>query len=168
MRLDPSRAVKATVLAIWTAVFAWLWIRGATIYVGPRTSWVVPFGTVALAGCTVLAVLGAFGDQTAARRPSLRELCGYAVLLAPVVAVVVVDSPQLGANVANRKAGVELSVDDLPSGNGALDLMTFVVASQDPAVAKQLGLDRGGRRVAFPGILTKRGAAMVDVTRFEI
>jgi uncharacterized repeat protein (TIGR03943 family) len=165
---DPRRVVRAAVVGIWTAVFAWLWIDdAATIYVGPRTAWIVPAGTIALAVCTAAALFGAFRSGNGPR-PSLRELAGYAVLLLPVAAVLVVDSPRLGANAADRKGDIELSVDDLPAADGALDLEAFAVASDDPEIAEKLGLDKSGRAVAFPGMITRQDGSTLDLTRFRI
>jgi uncharacterized repeat protein (TIGR03943 family) len=161
--------VRVAVLAIWTATFVWLWVDGATIYVGPRTAWIVPFGTIALGICTAVAAWSAVTKQRARARPSLRDLAGFAVLLAPIVAVLLVDSPQLGANAAQRKGQIELSVDDLPANDGkTLDLVSFVAASQDPDVAQELGLDESARPVAFPGIVTGREDSELEVTRFKI
>lgn len=161
--------MRLAVLATWTATFAWLWVDGATIYVGPRTSWIVPFGTIALGACTAVALWSAVTERGARTRPSLRDLAGYAVLLAPVIAVLIVDSPQLGANAAQRKGQVEISVDDLPANDGkTLDLVSFVAASQDPDVAQELGLHESARPVAFPGIVTGRQDSELEVTRFKI
>jgi uncharacterized protein DUF1980 len=168
--VDSNRFLRALVLGVWTAVFAWLWIdNAATIYVGPRTAWVVPLGTVALGFCTAVVFFGALSGRGSAARPSLRELAGYAILLAPVVAILVVDSPQLGANAANNKADVKLSVDELPANDGGvLDLVAVAAATEDPEIAKALGVNEGKRPTAFPGIVTRVNGPMLEVTRFKI
>jgi hypothetical protein len=167
-RVDPRGAVRAAVLGMWAALFAWLWIDdAAAIYVGPRTSWIVPLGTIALTACATIALAGAFDGRTGPR-PSPLELAGHAVLLAPILVVLVVDSPQLGASAASRKAGFELSIADLPDGRGDLDLVAVASANADPEIARALHVDRPGRRAAFLGIVTKREGAALEVTRFKI
>jgi hypothetical protein len=119
--------------------------------------------------CTAVALWSAVAERGARTRPSLRDLAGYAVLLAPVIAVLIVDSPQLGANAAQRKGQIEVSVDELPENDGkTLDLVSFVAASQDPEIARELGLDERARPVAFPAIVTRREASEIEVTRFKI
>jgi uncharacterized repeat protein (TIGR03943 family) len=114
------RATRAAAVGVWALFFAWLWLSGeAARYLGPRTRWVVVFGAFALAGALAaqLARLR-YGSGS----PSRRDVAGLAVLIAPVLAVVVVPEPQLGALAASKKATTQ----------GAIALGSLAVPGPEP------------------------------------
>jgi putative membrane protein len=91
------------VLLAWTAFFSWLYLSGQmTRYLGPRTYWVVPFGAIGL-GLAALAHLATLRTDKP-RRLSWGEVGGYVVLLLPMLVVLAVPKPDLGALAASRKA----------------------------------------------------------------
>jgi uncharacterized repeat protein (TIGR03943 family) len=86
----------------WTAFFAWLYFSGQmSRYLGPRTYWVVPFGAIALGLATLAHLFTLRSDNP--RRPSWGEAAGWIVLLLPMLAILAVPSPDLGALAASRK-----------------------------------------------------------------
>jgi uncharacterized repeat protein (TIGR03943 family) len=98
------RSARLLVLAAWSGVFAWLWLTGEVArYLGPRTSWVVPFGAVALGLAT--AVYGSYSERGPDARRSLTggEVAGTMAMLAPVVVVFVMAHAALGSLAASRK-----------------------------------------------------------------
>jgi putative membrane protein len=100
--LDLRRVGRTFVLTAWTAFFAWLYFSGQmSRYLGPRTYWVVPFGAIAL-GLATLAHLFTLRSERP-RRPSWGEIGGWIVLLVPMLAILAVPSPDLGALAASRK-----------------------------------------------------------------
>jgi len=99
------RLVHALPLLAWSGFLAWLWLSGSVVrYVGPRTSWVVPFGAVVL-GLVGLAQLFALCRR---RHPDGRlrrsEALGALVLVLPVIAVLAAPTAELGAYAARKKA----------------------------------------------------------------
>jgi uncharacterized repeat protein (TIGR03943 family) len=98
------RSARLVVLAVWSLAFVWLWSTGEVArYLGPRTSWVVPFGAIALGLATV--AYGSYSERGPdARRPLSRgETAGTVAMLAPVVVVFVMAHAALGSLAASRK-----------------------------------------------------------------
>jgi uncharacterized repeat protein (TIGR03943 family) len=113
LHIAPARFARAVALLAWAAFFDWLWLSGEwTRYVGPRTSWVVPFGAIAL---TVAAVgyLATVRSPTSARL-GVRELAALAVLVAPILLVSVVPSPSLGSYAVERKEDTQTARETAP------------------------------------------------------
>jgi uncharacterized repeat protein (TIGR03943 family) len=98
-----GRIARTVVLLVWASFFAYLWLTGEmTRYLGPRTYWVVPFGMATLVGAAAIHV--ATLRSRSPRKLSPGQIGGLSVLLIPIVAVVVVPRPDLGALAASRKA----------------------------------------------------------------
>lgn len=171
MRWDRRRLLHAAVLLAWAAFFGYLWASGKqTEFIGRRTSWIVPFGTVALTVCGLARLAGARGRRASMPRVALGELSASAFFLTPILAVLMVPSPQLGANAANRKGALKAhlrSADLHQAANAPIGLQQIVGGNIDAATRRQVGA-RPGRAARVDGIVTKVGATSIDVTRFQI
>jgi uncharacterized repeat protein (TIGR03943 family) len=172
MTRPPAQALRAGTLLVWGSVLGWLWLSGhAANYIGSRTSWVVPFGTVALLACGAAALLATRtrtgGDATAAAG----DWWGSALLVSPIVAVLLIPSPQLGASAAHRKASAmqaRAQIARVHSSPGRpITLMEIVGGNVDPDTRAQVGA-REGREAGIDGVVTKVTRDRIDVTRFQI
>lgn len=122
MNIDTGRALRAAVLTAWAIFLAYLRISGdMTRYLGPRTYWVVTFGTVILGGAAI-AHMATLRTRAESRRPTRGDLASVAALLIPIVAVMMIPSAELGALAASRK---------LSSGGGG-EVGAFAPAAPDP------------------------------------
>lgn len=178
MKLDPIRAVRALALLAWAAFFDWLWLSGgAPTFVGPRTAWVVPFGAIVL---TLAALAYAVGVRRAPRgpRPSPRELLGILALITPILAVLAVPNPSLGALAVEQKKSsrapiappsesVENTVD-LAASSPDRALLSVSLADSDPQYANIYGV-YDGVRVEIVGLVSQQAVgprAPFEVARF--
>jgi putative membrane protein len=156
--VDARRVARFAVLLAWAGFFAWLRASGEiTRYIGPRTYWVVSFGGVTLA----LAALGnllAIRTRGATRPLSFGEMGGMVVLAAPIMAVALVPSAQLGALAASRKAisGLASSTSLIPSAHDAskgVSVVDIHYASESPEYAESMGIS-DGYRIDLLGFVT--------------
>jgi uncharacterized repeat protein (TIGR03943 family) len=96
-------------LLVWAAFFAWLWVSGEmSRYLGPRTYWVVPFGGVAL-GIAAILHLATLRTARPGDRLSAGDVGTALMLVAPLVAVAIVPSADLGSLAASRKSTTGVS-----------------------------------------------------------
>lgn len=178
MKIDPSRLARALTFLAWAGFFDWLWLSGAaSSYVGPRTTWVVPFGAVVL---TVSAVAYLAGVRTAVPGPRLSpaELLGLLALLAPILAVVVVPDPSLGALAVERKQSARAPVPppspedrvyDVAESDPGNALLSVALADADPKYADTYGVYDGARIELF-GLVSRQAAAPgapFELSRFQ-
>lgn len=172
--MNPRRLVRALVLALWAGFFSWLVISGEmTRYLGPRTYWVAWFGAIVLAGAALVHV----GTLTrgGTDRPTAGELSGLAVMLIPILAIVAVPEPDLGALAAAQKAtGVGAVSSSLPrppaTKPGKIDFAEIYYASESAEYADAVGI-RDGTGVKLVGFVThpKRGPeGTFSLTRFYV
>ena len=172
--MNPRIALRGTVLAIWAGFFLWLGVSGeVTRYLGPRTYWVVWFGTSIL----VLAALShAFSLRTGDSEPIRRsDMAGAVLLLVPLVALIAVPSPDLGALAAGRKStGLSSFAASAPSAAnavpGKLDFAEIHYASESGEYAAAIGA-REGAEVELLGFVTHPKRApqgTFALTRFYI
>lgn len=167
------RLIRGLVLALWAAFFWWLAIGGEMIrYLGPRTYWVAWFGAIVLTGAALAHL--ATVTKGAPMPPSTREIWGVAVLLIPILAVVAVPEPDLGALAAARKTtGVSGLTSSLPRPEakpGKIDLAEIFFASQSSEYANAVGITTG-TKVELLGFVThpKKGPeGTFSLTRFYI
>lgn len=176
MRLDSRRAARTVVLLVWTGFFVYLWASGEmSRYLGPRTYWVVPFGAVVL-GIATLAHLQALRSP----RPSgisAAEAAGLTVLLVPILAILVVPAPSLGAQAAAKKnaaAGGVAAVGQVvpPAGQTGRDpsFIDIHYAAESEEYAAAIGVAEG-RAVELTGFVTHPGNApegTFALTRFYV
>jgi putative membrane protein len=174
MTLD-SRNLRTLVLLSWSGFLLWLWISGETVrYLGPRTEWLVPFGALALAAAAVVHVrFGAPNGSSA--RLSIGETAGYAALLLPILAGLLLGGTQLGALAASKKLmarGIDPSaLAELAARNASeLSFLQVDVAGHNPQFASENGIEPG-RSVRLEGFVLhrpKRPHGTFELARFYI
>jgi len=133
---------------------------------------VVPFGAVVLVGAAILAGLAARG---APRRAGARETAGLLILLSPMLALLAVPSPDLGALAVSRKSGpggvpALGSAPPPRSPTGPLSVVDLQEASRSAEYAQRRGV-RDGRRVELLGFVSRapdRAGGAFDLARFSI
>jgi uncharacterized repeat protein (TIGR03943 family) len=155
---DPHRIARAVVLAVWTSFFAWLLVTGEVYrYIGLRTHWVVVFGAVILSVATVAQLL----SLRSSHRPApltAREVAGLALMLCPILVVLMIPAPSLGALAASTKStGGILSSDALipsaPRGGEDVSFIDIHFASASERYAAEAGIS-DGYRVELTGFVT--------------
>jgi uncharacterized repeat protein (TIGR03943 family) len=157
MTLDWVKLVRGGALLGWAAFFDWLWLSGrAGDYVGPRTSWVVPFGGIVLTVSAVLYLRGA-RRAGAARAPSAGDLLGLVALFAPLLLVAAAPSSSLGALAVDRKrsSGDQLAAVSRLDAKKQLSLYDIAGANASTQYASDHGI-REGVRVDFDGLVSGR------------
>ena len=169
----PARPARALVLIAWAGFFVSLWMVGdSDRYLGPRTTWVVPFGAITLS----LAAVG-YGLLTLKGRPSRplarTELLGHLALILPILAVLVVPRAELGAQAARKKdtnrgvAVAELAKAKRAAAKAAvaaanekeiskIDFLSIASVTSDPGYAGYIGV-KPGTRVQFLGFAVTTG-----------
>jgi uncharacterized repeat protein (TIGR03943 family) len=171
-RLDGGRLLRAVVLAAWAAFFAYLYVSGEiSRYLGPRTYWVVPFGAAALGGAAA-AHFFTLRTERGSSGLRLREILGHAVLLAPVIAVLAVPAPELGALAAGKKstggglAGVSSIVPPDPSGR-EVSFLEIHYANESQEFADAMGIV-DGYDISLAGFVSRAEAGTFELTRFYV
>jgi len=157
------RSARLIVLVAWSGLFCWLWVTGEVArYLGPRTSWVVPFGALALAAAAIL--YGAWSDAgpDSRRRLSVGEAAGTAAMLAPVLVVLVMAHAALGSLAASRKLasrGIEPSrLEAVLSSHAAeVSFLELRTAEEHPDYAADNAI-RAGRQVMLTGFVLRPAA----------
>jgi putative membrane protein len=168
---DAPRLARAIVFFAWAIFFGFLWVSGeVTRYLGPRTQWVVAFGTVALTIAFVAHVL--FVRRGEALRLSVGQTLGYLLTVVPIAVVVVAPDADLGASAASRKL-VGSEVGQVQVGipadrSGPLSFIEINLASRSAEYAQAVGVEIG-EPVELVGFVTDGGSAGVfRLTRFYI
>jgi uncharacterized repeat protein (TIGR03943 family) len=173
----PARPLRAAILVVWAGFFLALWVGGdADRYLGPRTTWVVPFGAITLSLAAIgygLLTLRDLGDGSRKRLTTL-ESVSYFALLIPIFAVFIAPRAELGAQAARKKstnaslAAVELGEDRRASAQAAasaaaandqvakIDFLSLASVTTDPGYAKDIGV-KAGTRVRFIGFVVRTG-----------
>ena len=163
------RVLRAIVIAVWAVFFGWLLLSGEVDrYIGPRTQWVIVFGTAAL------TVVGA-GMVLSLRRTkerSIGSVLGVAAMLLPIVAVLVVPKPSLGSLAASLKlsGGPVVSLRPEPVGAGdEIGFREIEYASESSEYAAASGIV-DGLEVELTGFVShhETGEANFTLTRFAI
>lgn len=160
------RLLRLFALGLWTLLFWWLWLSGESVrFVGPRTWWVVPLGAVGLAVTTIGTAFSRTSDEVARPAGAIAALA----LLGPVLMLVLVPSPRLGAAAAaNATAGGGAGGLIPPAGDGELSIRDIEYASTDLDYAAALGVAEGGE-VDLIGFATHpEGSDGYSLTRFEM
>ena len=174
MTLD-RRSVRILVLLTWSGFLVWLWASGETVrYLGPRTTWLVPFGAIALA---LAAILYARAPASAEPSPRLgrAELVGFAALILPIVAGMLLANTQLGALAASKKLtsrGIDpTALAELAARNGSgLSFLQLKVAEHNAKFAGDNDI-RPGKEVRLLGFVAKspgRSRSSFELARFYI
>lgn len=171
-----SLVPRTMVLGLWAGFLAWLWIANEiSRYLGPRTYWVVPFGALVLGAAAVAHVIVLVGRRDGAgAKTSIGDTVGLVVLLIPLVAVIAIPEPSLGALAASRKSagtgvGALGSFAPAPDPEGEVEFIDIHFASQSEDYAARAGIVEG-TEVDLTGFVTHRdaGAATFRLTRFYV
>lgn len=171
-RWSPTRLLTAGALAVWAGLFWFLILTDRTsLYLSPRTDWVVPVGAV-------LLTVAAIGRVASARVPTAerirnRDVFGVVFIAAPVVVVLALPPAALGAFAASRRssfvgAGVVSSSEDIASGELSLIDVAGALRSDE---GKHALIQRAGSDVSFVGFVVREGGMPADefhLTRFLI
>lgn len=168
MRLDWHRVARGSVLLAWGGFFCYLELAGrATSYVGPKTAWVITAGAFGLPLCA-LAHLARVRVLTPVPAPSVRELGGLGVLLAPLAFALVIPAPTLGAlAVANKRSAQAAPPLDVPI-RGPVRLFEIAWAAGSPRYAAQNHLT-AGKAVDFTGFVSRTlPGGSVELSRFYV
>ena len=132
MKVDWTRILRGTGLVAWAVFFDYLWISGRSVdYVGPRTTWVVAFGAIALTGASILYVSGLLTrDETT--RPTARELGRLVIILSPIALAAAAPSVTLGAQAVDQKRTADgaTSLARLEAYDGTVRLYELAAAMQ--------------------------------------
>jgi uncharacterized repeat protein (TIGR03943 family) len=169
------RGVRTLVLIIWSGFLLWMWLTGETVrYLGPRTSWLVPFGALALALAAVIWIRAPHDDEPP-RRLSLAETLGFAALLLPVAFALLLSTTQLGAMAASKKLtarGIDPSaLASLASKNAAtVGFVQIQVAEHNKKFADESGIHAGStvRLLGFVSKAPTSKGAPFELSRFYI
>jgi uncharacterized repeat protein (TIGR03943 family) len=167
--VDWTRVLRGTGLVAWAVFFDYLWLSGRSVdYVGPRTTWVVAFGAIALTAASLLYVTGLVTREETSR-PTGRELRRLVVILAPIALAVTAPSVTLGAQAVEQKRAADgaTSLARLEGYEGSVRLYDLAAASYSPQWAVERGIE-GGLRVAFDGFVSKvrDDGETVELSRF--
>jgi uncharacterized repeat protein (TIGR03943 family) len=166
MNWDWTRLVRGFALAAWGGFFVWLWVSGrATTYIGPKTSWVVALGAITLPIVALAYLWGARGHR---RVPSVRELAGNGLLVAPILLTLMVPAPSLGAlAVKNKRTEHAPPPVDAPV-DGQIRLYEIAWASESADYAN-LNEITAGTAVDFVGFVSdKLPDGELELSRFSV
>lgn len=179
MKLDTARLARSIALLAWAVFFDWLWLSGnATSFVGPRTMWVVPFGAIVLSGAAIAYTAG-LRPTASPNPPSVRELLGLLALVAPILAVLVVPKPSLGALAVERKDSARAATSTQPAPEASLELdieqdssenafSAIALVDKSPELGENYGV-YDGARVRLLGLVSKapsRPGERFEISRF--
>jgi uncharacterized repeat protein (TIGR03943 family) len=166
--VDWIRALRGAGLVAWAAFFDYLWLSGRSVdYVGPRTTWVVVFGAIALTAASVLYVSGLLARGEAAR-PTGRELGRLVIIVSPIALAAMAPSVTLGAQAVDQKRTADgaASLARLEAYDGSIRLYELAGAAFNPEWAAERGIE-AGLRVKFDGFVSKkRDDGTIELSRF--
>jgi uncharacterized repeat protein (TIGR03943 family) len=172
MRWSAGRLLTALALAAWAGLFWFLLLSGrSSLYLSPRTAWVVPVGAI-------LLTIAAVGRASSARvdsptRLTAKETWGLGVIVFPVAVVLALPPSSLGSFAASKRstfasAGFVASAEDVATGE--LTLVDIVGALRSEAASEALA-ERAGEEVSFVGFVARDRGMPADefmLTRFVI
>lgn len=160
MTFDPRRTLRALAIGAWAAFFDWMWLSGeAASYAAPRTTWVVTFGAVTLT-LAALILLASARTSTPGPVPAWSEMRAVAALIAPVLAVILVPAPTLGAFAVSQKGSQAIVASAEMAESRKNDPVTLydvnaANGSADYALARGM---REGARVTLTGLVSDDSA----------
>lgn len=168
-----ERLLTAGVLFGWSVLLWWLILLDRVpLYLGSRTSWIVPVGAVVV---TVVAI-GMIGSARGRRSAPLRsrQVIVAAALTVPVILVTMSPPTTLGSFSVDRKAA--FSGRGLTTFWGTFDersgiTLQFAAAAQFWPSARKLLAGRAGEIVTFDGFVSRESDTPPDeflLTRFVI
>jgi uncharacterized repeat protein (TIGR03943 family) len=168
MKLDWTRLIRGLGLLAWAVFFDYLWLSGrSTLYVGPRTEWVVVFGGITL---TVAALLYLSGVRVRERMPAPRaiEVGRLGVIVAPILLAAMAPAVTLGAQAVGKKRsadGAELA-QRLAEDGTQIRLYELAAAASNTEWAELRGIEPG-MTVDFDGFVSRPPRnGTVELSRF--
>lgn len=168
MRIDLRRALTFVALLGWASFFDYLWLSGESLrFVGTRTQWVIPFGGITLSLVALLALGGLWRGR--GERVGRRDRAGLGVVLAPVLAILLIPAPVLGALAARNKASVADYKDvaaKIAQTGGPLTVFDIAVATRQPEFAEARGVVPGVP-VKVSGLVSATRTGGFDISRFQ-
>jgi putative membrane protein len=168
---DAPRLARTTVFLAWAIFFGFLWFSGeVTRYLGPRTQWVVVFGTIVLTIASIAHF--PFLRKEQASQLSVGQALGYLLTVLPIAVVLMAPDADLGALAASRKlVGSEFrpaQVNTQVDRSGPLSFVDIFLASQSPEYATAAGVEEG-ESIKLIGFVTDDDRAEAfRLTRFYI
>jgi uncharacterized repeat protein (TIGR03943 family) len=156
MRLDWTRLIRGLALLAWALFFDFLWLSGrASLYVGPRTTWVVTFGGITLTAAALLYLAGVRTREPAAA-PRAAELGRLGVIVAPIVFAAMAPAVTLGAQAVGQKRAADGAAlaKRLATDGSDLRLYELAAAAANPEWAKIRGVEPG-MTVDFDGFVSR-------------
>ncbi|MEO8322672.1 MAG: TIGR03943 family protein [Actinomycetota bacterium] len=178
MRLEGRRLLRALVLLLWAGFFSYLWLSGAsTKFIGPRTSWVVPFGALFLgltAACQVVTIRRAAASKVGAESSEVKlgDALGMLLLITPMLVLVAVPDAGLGSLAASRKTsgeGIAGLTSILPPEDPDHEISFADIdwASESEEYAVKVGISEG-LEMDLEGFVTGTGEGTFSLTRFYV
>ena len=168
MTISRVRLLRALGLLGWAAFFDYLWLAdAASRYVGERTGWVIPFGAIVLSVTAIGYLATVRTSHPDGRHPSLKDLGGIVALLAPVLLVIVVPAPSLGALAVSKKSSnrITATAESAEGRDGALTILDVAAASGSPEFAQVRGI-KIGQPVELIGLVSDSGDGRFTISRF--
>jgi uncharacterized repeat protein (TIGR03943 family) len=168
MSVDWTRLIRGLGLLAWALFFDWLWLSDrASLYVGPRTTWVVTFGAITL---TTAAVLYLAGVPARHRMPAPRasEIGRLGVIVAPILLAAMAPAVTLGAQAVGQKRGADGAAlaKRLAEDGTEIRLYELAAAVANPQWAKLRGIEPG-MEVDFDGFVSREARdGTVELSRF--
>jgi uncharacterized repeat protein (TIGR03943 family) len=156
MRLDWTRLLRGLALLAWAVFFDWLWLSDrASLYVGPRTTWVVTFGAITLTAAALLYLSGV-PTREPGKAPKASELGRLGVIVAPLIFAVMAPAVTLGAQAVDRKRSADGAAlaKRLAEDGGDLRLYELAAAASNSEWAKLRGIEPG-MKVVFDGFVSR-------------
>src|SRR5204862_5849271 len=142
-----ARIARGGVLVLWAIFFGVLWETGASArYLGSRTQWIVPFGTVVLALAALVYAYGYLRARRGGPRLTLREASGLFALLIPLAAVALVPHAALGSYAAARNGTGSFFLSarpPVPSKPADASFLDIRIAEGDHTFARNAGIEPG-------------------------
>ncbi|MDQ4065229.1 MAG: TIGR03943 family protein [Actinomycetota bacterium] len=172
--MNPRRLLRGSVMAVWAGFFLWLALSGEVVrYLGPRTYWVVWFGATVLGLAALFHALTIRSGTRGSIRPT--DVGGAFLLVLPLVVVLAVPQPDLGALAASRKTTGLATLSSsaprpAPQRGGPLDFAEIHYASESTEYATAIGATDGAK-VELVGFVTHPKRApegTFALTRFYI
>jgi uncharacterized repeat protein (TIGR03943 family) len=168
VKVDWTRVLRGIGLVAWAVFFDYLWLSGRSVdYVGPRTTWVVVFGAIALTAASALYVSGLLTRQETVR-PTVKELGRLVVIVAPIALAATAPSATLGAQAVDQKRTADgaTSLARLEGYDGTVRLYDLAAASYNAQWAAERGI-ADGLRVDIDGFVSKlRDDGRIELSRF--
>ena len=156
-RISPLRLAGAAAVGIWAALFWFVWFSGRSLlYVGNRTSWIVPAGAILFTVAFVGRVLSLRTEHQEAI--TTKDSFFIAIFVLPAVLLFAMPTSSLGSFAVGKRAGLSnggfaAAVGQIPS-TGDLSMVNIGGALIDRESMKAL-VARAGSSSSFTGFVTR-------------